>query len=149
HGGHISAIAAQMQDLCDWGADKLGFRITEVVVTGEKQLSRTQIIDAIGATSPSSLLFLDAAQARAQLLNNPWIERASVLKLYPDRLRIDINEREPFALWQKQGRIALIAEDGTVLENYVPQRFALLPRVVGKGAEHAAPNLLRLIARFP
>ena len=70
-------------------------------------------------------------------MTNPWIADASVLKLYPGRLRIGIKEREAFALWQEAGAISLIAADGTVLERYVPPRFAALPLVVGKGAEHA------------
>jgi cell division protein FtsQ len=69
--------------------------------------------------------------------------------LYPDRLRIEINERKPFALWQKDGRIALIAGDGTVLETTAPPRFASLPMVVGKGAESGAHAFLDLVRSFP
>ena len=65
-----------------------------------------------------------------------------MLKLYPGRLRIEIKERKAFALWQKDGRVYLIAADGTVLETYVPQRFAALPLVVGDGAEQAAQDFL-------
>jgi cell division protein FtsQ len=72
-----------------------------------------------------------------------------VLKLYPGRLRIEIKERKPFALWQKDARVSLIATDGTVLEPYVPQRFASLPLVVGQGAERESPDLLAMIARYP
>ncbi len=148
-GGHVSDIAAHMRDICNKAADNFGFRITEVAITGEHQLSRAQIIGTAGLTTSSSLLFFDVVQARAQLLNNPWIEQASVFKLYPGRLQIVVNEREAFALWQKNGQIVLIAKDGTVLAHDVPQRFTSLPLVVGKGADHAAPNLLRSVARFP
>ena len=103
---------------------------------------REDILTLAGITGRSSLLFLDAARMRARLLTNPWIAEATVLKLYPGRLRIEIKERKPFALWQKDGRVALIAADGTVLESIVPQRFAALPQVVGQGAEQAAPEFL-------
>jgi cell division protein FtsQ len=82
-------------------------------------------------------------------MTNPWIAEAAVLKLYPGRLRIEIKERQAFALWQKEGRIYLIATDGTVLETYVPQRFAALPLVVGNGAEHAAQEFLDLLKGYP
>ncbi len=82
-------------------------------------------------------------------MTNPWIAEATVLKLYPGRLRIEIKERKPFALWQKDGRVSLIAADGTVLEPFVPQRFAALPQVVGEGAEHAGRIFSRLLARYP
>ncbi len=82
-------------------------------------------------------------------MTNPWIAQAAVLKLYPGRLRIEIKERKAFALWQKDGRVYLIAADGTVLETYVPQRFASLPLVVGHGAEHTAQDFLDLLKRYP
>jgi cell division protein FtsQ len=148
-GGHQAELAANVQDLCDGVANSLGFGISEIALVGEHQLGREQILNSAGITGRSSLLFLDAGETRTRLLSNPWIADATVLKLYPGRLRIEIKERSAFALWQKDGRVSLIATDGTVLETYVPQRFADLPLVVGKGAERQAPELLALIGRYP
>ena len=148
-GGHGEQILENLQDLCDAAANKAGFRITEVALTGEHEVGRDEILTLAGISDHSSLLFLDAARARARLMNNPWISDATVLKLYPDRLRIEIKERKPFALWQKDGRIALIAGEGTVLETTAPPRFASLPMVVGKGAEYGAHAFLDLVRSFP
>jgi cell division protein FtsQ len=148
-GGHAPVIAEQIQDICDSAANSVGFRISEVALAGQHEVSRTEILALAGITERSSLLFLDAGQTRARLLTNPWIAQAAVLKLYPDRLRIEIKERKAFALWQKEGRVYLIADDGTVLENDVPQRFAALPLVVGDGAEHRAQEFLDLLKHYP
>jgi cell division protein FtsQ len=148
-GGHAPVIAAQIQDFCDTAANSVGFRISEIALAGEREVSREDILNLAGVSGRSSLLFLDAGQTRIRLMTNPWIADATVLKLYPGRLRIEIKERQAFALWQKDGRIYLIAADGTVLETFVPQRFAALPLVVGRGAEHAAENFLGLIKRYP
>jgi cell division protein FtsQ len=148
-GDHVADIVAQVQDICDAAANSAGFNISEVALAGEREVSREDILAAAGITGRSSLLFLDAARTRARLLNNPWIAEATVLKLYPGRLRIEIKERDAFALWQKGGRVALISADGTVLEPFVPRRFGSLPQVVGTGAERAAQDFLALIARYP
>jgi cell division protein FtsQ len=148
-GGHGPQIIENVQGLCDAAANRLGFRISEIALAGEHEVGRDEILVLAGITDRSSLLFLDAARARTRLLTNPWIADATVLKLYPDRLRIEIKERQPFALWQKDGRVALIAADGTVLEATMPPRFAALPLVVGKGAEQTAQNFLALLARYP
>ena len=148
-GGHGPVIAAQIQDICDTAANSVGFRISEIALAGEREVSREDILSLAGVTGRSSLLFLDAAQTRNRLMSNPWIAQAAVLKLYPNRLRIEIKERKAFALWQKAGRVSLIAADGTVLETFVPQRFASLPLVVGDGAEHAAQTILDLLKRYP
>ena len=148
-GGHVQDITAQVQDLCDAAANGVGFSISEVALAGEREVSREEILALAGVTDHSSLLFIDAAHMRARLLTNPWIAQATVLKLYPGRLRIEIVERKAFALWQKAGRVSLISADGTVLEPSVPQRFSSLPQVVGTGAEIAAKDFLNLVARYP
>jgi cell division protein FtsQ len=147
-GDHLRTIAANVQDICDSAATALGFGISEVAIAGRHNLSRNAILASAGITGRTSLLFLDAHVARMRLMKNPWIAEATVLKLYPSRLRIGIVERKPFALWQKDRRVSLIAADGTVLENYAPQRFLSLPRVVGKGAEHEARAFLGLLKRY-
>jgi cell division protein FtsQ len=148
-GNHVPTIVAQVQDICDAAANTAGFGITEIALAGAHEVRRDDILHLAGVTERSSLLLLDAAAMRARLTANPWIAEATVLKLYPGRLRIEIKERKPFALWQKDGRVALIASDGAVLESFVPPRFAALPRVVGKGAEKTAADFLELLARHP
>jgi len=95
-----------------------------------------------GVTGRSSLLFFDAETARAQLLADPWIAEAAVLKLYPDRLLITITERQAFALWQRNGQVNVIADDGTVLQPFVEDRYRGLPLVVGSGAVEKHINSL-------
>jgi len=148
-GGHYDSIVVQVQDICDTAANGAGFRISEIALAGNHEVSRENILTLAGITGRSSLLFLDATKTRARLLTNPWIADATVLKLYPGRLRIGVTERMPFALWQRDGMLSLIAADGTVLERYVPPRFEALPLVVGKGAERAGHDFIELIKRYP
>jgi cell division protein FtsQ len=112
-------------------------------------LSQDEVLGVGGVNGRSSLLFLDAATVRDKLKANPWIAEATVLKLYPGQLQIDIAERSAFALWQQDGRLSVISDDGAVLEPYVSRRFLSLPLVVGKGAETRARDFLALLARYP
>jgi len=148
-GGHVAEIAAQVDELRDQAANGFGFGISTVSLSGAQEVARDDILSLAGITDHSSLLFLDAARMRERLMNNPWIAEATVLKLYPNQLRIEIVERKPFALWQKAGRVSLISADGTVLEQAVPKRFAALPQLVGPGAERAGQVFLELLARYP
>ena len=72
---------------------------------GRAAATREEILAIAGVTEHSSLLFLNADNARNRLKANPWIADATVLKLFPDRLHIAITERRAFALWQKEGRV--------------------------------------------
>ncbi len=148
-GDRLRTIAANLQDICDTAANAMGFGISEVAIAGQHNLSRKAILASAGITGRTSLFFLDAHATRERLMANPWVAEATVLKLYPSRLRIGITERKPFALWQDDGRVSLIAADGTVLEPFVRQSFMSLPLIVGKGAEHDAKDLLALVQRYP
>ena len=120
-----------------------------VAINGRKQLSQDEVLAIGGVNGRSSLLFLDAATVRDKLKANPWISDATILKLYPGQLQIDIVERTAFALWQQDGRLSVISEDGAVLEPYVSRRFVTLPLVVGKGADVKARDFLALLDRYP
>jgi len=148
-GGHVEQFATSLGDARNALANSAGFRITTVAINGRKQLSHDEVLVIGGVNGRSSLLFLDAAAVREKLKANPWISEATVLKLYPDQLRIDIVERSAFALWQRDGRLSVISDDGAVLEPYVSRRFVSLPLVVGKGAQTRARDFLALLARYP
>ena len=148
-GGHLEEFTAALSDTRNAVANSAGFRITSVAINGRKQLSQDEVLAIGGVNGRSSLLFLDAATVRDKLKASPWIGEATVLKLYPGHLKIDIVERSPFALWQQDGRLSVIADDGAVLEPYVSRRFLSLPLVVGKGAETRARDFLALLARYP
>jgi cell division protein FtsQ len=148
-GQHVAEIVNWFKDARDAVANSLGFRIAAISLTGAKEVSRERIVSEAGVTDHASLLFLDADAARSRLLANPWIADAAVLKLYPDRLQITISERQAFALWQKDGRVSVIADDGTVLEPFVEDRYLGLPLVVGRGAQREAKHFLAVLDRYP
>ena len=148
-GGHATEVGVALGDSRNALANSIGFRITEVGINGRKQLSQDEVLAIGGVNGRSSLLFLDASAVRERLKANPWIAEATVLKLYPGQLQIDLVERSAFALWQRDGKLSVIADDGAVLEPYVTRRFLSLPLVVGKGAETHARDFLALLARYP
>jgi len=148
-GGHVTDVIDWLRNARDGAANAVGFRIAAISLSGPKEVSREEVLTTAGVTGHASLLFLDADAARLRLLANPWIADAAVLKLYPDRLQITVTERLAFALWQENGRVSVIASDGTVLEPFVEDRYRDLPLLVGAGAERAAKDFLDVLARYP
>lgn len=148
-GDHVPQAIAQFREARDAFANAAGFNIADVLLDGQKEIAREQILSLAGVTGTASLLFLDVDAARERLKSNPWIAEATILKLYPDRLHIKVVERTPFALWQKDGRISVVARDGTVVQPYADETNAKLPLVVGSGADKQAHEFLTLLARYP
>ncbi len=148
-GDHVQEGLAQFHQARDAFANAAGFCIADVTLSGQKEIARAQILSLAGVSATSSLLFLDAEAARERLKANPWIAEATILKLYPDRLHISIVERAPFALWQKDGQISVIAPDGTVVQDLADDTNSKLPLVVGRGADKQASDFIALLNRHP
>jgi cell division protein FtsQ len=148
-GEHTLVPASVLSDLGDRLANAAGFKIATLSITGRSQLSEADVLAAAGITANTSLLFLDVAAVRARLEATPWIAHATVRKLYPDHLEMAIEERQAFALWQKDYKLSLIAADGTVLAPVDAHEAPRLPLVVGPGAAAKAHDFLALIDRYP
>src|SRR5215813_13593977 len=148
-GDHVPRIISGVKDARDGIASAAGFHVVSIALAGNHHVSREEVLATAGMTGTTSLLFLDVDQTRERLKTNPWIADATVLKLYPGALQIGVKEGEAFALWQKDGHVSVIADDGIVLEPYVAPRLIQLPLVVGRGAQTKAKEFLALLDRYP
>ena len=133
--GGYAALVASEGELYDIAARAAGFPISAVTITGQSRLSERELLDAARVGPRNSLPFLDATAVRERLTLVPLVKSARVMKLYPDRLVIAIEERQPSALWQRDGRVAVISEDGVPIDELRDQRYLGLPFVVGEGAQ--------------
>ncbi|MGI8568442.1 MAG: cell division protein FtsQ/DivIB [Methylocella sp.] len=144
-GGHYATFVAAEGEPADVLAKALGFSIKAVTIAGERELKEQDILAIAGIGPRNSLLFLDVANIRERLNQLPIVKEAAVTKLYPDRLLIEIEERQPFALWQCDGQVQIVAADGVPLAAMRDRRFIHLPLVVGAGANQKLDQYLALL----
>lgn len=144
--GGYAAYVAKEGEPRDVLARAFGFSISAVTISGQAELKETEVLAASGVGPRSSLLFLDAADVRERLIKLPLVKSARVLKLYPDRLVIAIEERQPSALWQRDGHISVISSDGAAVDELRDGRFLELPFLVGEGAQMRLAEYNALLA---
>jgi cell division protein FtsQ len=148
-GGEYEAFVERNGPVYDMLARALGFGITLVEVKGAARLSNAEVVAAAGIDGRGSLLFADVEELRRRLKANPMIAEASVRKLYPHAISVSITERQPFALWQKDGEVSLVAADGTPIDQLRDQRYVDLPLVVGEGANEKVKAFAALLDTQP
>ena len=133
-GGQLDGVMAQASHAGDWVARSVGLGVAVVTVSGATHMSESRILSIAGIDASRSLPFFDVADAKARLEADPLVKQASVRKLYPNQVVIEIVERTPYAVWQKDGDVSAIAADGAPIDEVVDSRYADLPFVVGEGA---------------
>ena len=144
-GGQLDAVTAQYGGVGDWIACTLRLGVRMVTVSGATHMSERKILAIAGVDDKKSLPFFDVAQARARLEADPLIKQASVRKLYPNQIVIEIVERTPYAVWQKDGDVRAIAADGAPIDEVNDGRYADLPFVVGEGANGRVREFVALL----
>ncbi len=125
-----------------------GFAVREIRINGTHEIHREHVRAELKVGEATSIVTYDVHKARERLYELAWVEKVSVAKIYPDTLAVDIVERKPFAVWQKDGELNLIERNGKVIVPF-KAKFDDLPVVVGEGAAEQAEGLIELVGRYP
>ncbi len=139
-------------ELAAWAVAKSvanGLVVREIEIEGHVETPQKTILDTVGVRAGDPILFLDPAHAQATLEALPWVRTATVERHLPDRIRLRLTEREPLALWQSNGKLALIDVEGVVIQRGKLARFRTLPVVIGGTAPKKAQALFATLGREP
>ncbi len=128
----------------------LGFRVREVVIEGRQKTPEPLLRAALGVHEGDPILAFSVAGARSRLETINWVKTAVVERVLPGTILVRLTERSPIAIWQHDGKFALIDRDGnTVTDSDVSTFAGQLPLVVGVGAPKAAAALIDALAAQP
>ncbi|WP_019222424.1 cell division protein FtsQ/DivIB [Bartonella rattaustraliani] len=126
-----------------------GFVVTNVNITGNKRLSKQNILRVLGLDSSPAIFAFDVDQARSLLEKQVWVQSANVQKIYPNRVRISVVEREPYAIWQHDGMMDIIDHTGRVIMPFQGKLAQGMPLVVGHGAQNTAKMFIQALSAYP
>lgn len=147
--GWIDQKTNQVTEAVINGFSKLGFRVADVLVVGRDRTEQEALLAALGIERGSPLFGFDPKDARERVEALPWVMTASVERLYPNTVLVQVQERLPLALWQKDGKFSLIDQRGEVIIDQGLESFAHLPVLVGDGAPAHAADLIALLKGEP
>lgn len=142
-------IGGHTRDVVSTATAASGLAIDRVKITGQSETSEVDILDRLEIEQFPSLLTFDLDAARERVESLPWVARATLRKLYPDTLEVVVSERLPYALWQHGDVVSLVDPQGTVITDYIGERYTNLPLVVGPGANSRVDEFLDLVLSQP
>jgi cell division protein FtsQ len=94
------------------------FRIAgagNVQAAGLAQVTRADLLPVFGEDIGRNIFFVPLSERRKQLEQIPWVQSATVMRLLPDQLRVNIVERQPVAFVRQGQHIGLVDASGILL----------------------------------
>jgi cell division protein FtsQ len=87
----------------------------DIQATGLTEVSRSEMLPVFGEDIGRNVFFVPIEQRRRQLEQIPWVERATVMRLLPDQIRVAVVERQPVAFTRHGEQIGLVDANGVLL----------------------------------
>lgn len=130
-------------------SQKARFAVRDVAVEGRRYTDKNDLNAALSIPPGSPILALDPDAIRERVQGLPWVASVRVERILPDTIRVRLEEREPMARWQNDGKTVVVDREGAPIPTALPERFPALPLVVGPDAPAETPALLAALADFP
>ena len=113
----------------------------DIQITGAEYLTRGQILSVFGADLERNIFRVSLAERKADLERLPWVAHATVMRLLPNVLRVQITELTPVAFVRQGSQIGLVDATGVLLD--MPAAAAgdphySFPVLTGLSADEAA-----------
>jgi cell division protein FtsQ len=88
----------------------------QIDVSGNHIVAREAVLQQFVHDRDHSVLRIPLDVRRSELEQIPWVESASVQRILPNRIRVEVTERTPIAFARNGNELALIDAHGVILE---------------------------------
>lgn len=102
----------------------------QIELRGNHYVGRTAVFEKFAGDRGRSVVRVPLGARRRAIEAIPWAERASVERILPNRIRVDLTERTPVAFLRMGSELALIDAYGVILERPLDGNFRF-PVVTG------------------
>lgn len=95
----------------------------QIELRGNRYVSRDAVVEKFIGDRGRSVLRVPLEERRAALEEIPWVAQASVHRILPNRIRVELVERTPVAFLRWGRDLALADASGVILERPQGERF--------------------------
>jgi len=145
--GGIANVVLTVSGVLSGEFSQVGFGISEISITGQSMTAERQVLSALDLNERTSTLTFDASAARERLLALPAIAEATVRKIYPGQVIVNLTESAPVARWRINGQTFVIDAAGKPIAGAIGVDEHL-PLVIGAGAADDATVIVRALERY-
>jgi len=145
----LAGVPAMAQQQIAGLATNAGFEVRHVTVSGVDRMNELKVYNRVLGARDRPMPLVDLDAIRSDLLELNWVKDARVSRQLPDRLIINIVEREPHAVLQRADKLVLIDSTGAELEPISRANAKGMLVVSGPGARKQVEALTNLLESAP
>jgi len=110
-------------------------QISHMVVRGHERMSTGEVLALVEGLRGQNILGVSLEEWQDKLLTSPWVESATIRRVLPSTLEINIRERRPMGIGRLGSTMYLIDHRGVIVDEYGPNYADIdLPIIDGLGA---------------
>lgn len=111
------------------------FAIRETSVRGLNELTEKDILTLADVKPAQNLLAVNKKAIERRVGDNPWVKNIYVGRELPDRLVLELKERQPLALFKSKNDFYLVDTEGSLFKKINQHDEVDLPVITGVGQE--------------
>ena len=127
HSAAPSGTLATLRERLGGATGFTGLRVTDVVIEGRANTPEPLLRAALSVNRGDPILGFWGGMARRRMASWSWVVQAPVARQRPGGVVVNLKERRPFAVWQNQGKFALIDRNGQLVADQNVSEFRTLP----------------------
>jgi cell division protein FtsQ len=127
---------------------KLGLSLDSVIIDGvvNSNINSEYILNITGKKK-IPILSLDIQKIQNIISANSWVKGSYAFISLPSTLKIIIEEKKPLAIWQNNGKVAIIDQEGNIITHIITSQYQFLPLIVGKDGNINAQKLINELSK--
>ena len=126
------------------------FEIKHIKIVDCQKSNETDIRKKINNLS-DNLLLLDKQILQNEIEEVPWVKRANIKKIFPNKIQVQVIENDPYAIFLNEGIPFLIDLDGTIITQISDQSIDTgMIQIFGEKANENLESFIKSInIHFP
>ncbi|MBT8490748.1 MAG: FtsQ-type POTRA domain-containing protein [Deltaproteobacteria bacterium] len=107
------------------------FELRDITVRGNERVTEKKVLNLADIEPQSNILTLNLKDISRSVETDPWIKDTAIGREFPDRLVIEVRERDPAAFVLVDGSLYIMDWDGSVFKKFSNRDNVHLPILNG------------------
>ncbi len=124
------------------------FYVTQIEVEGKNEILQKDIISKLSEFNNKSIVYINTNLLEEEISRDARVKTVIIKKRYPNKLIVELNEREPVAYISKNNELYVVDSDLNIFSNYNEMVNKALPLVYyDEKSEKDITNILKVLIK--